>query len=808
MTMKNLWRQILKNKSYTFINLFGLTLGLTVCAFILLYVQDELSYDKYLSGHDRVIRLQPSAVGPDGEEEWATSEGFVVPQLASMYPEIESAARLLRIDNEVIFRIDSTDISQDGVIAADSALFKVFPLEFIYGDRNTALEKPGAIVISLDVARKFFGNIDPIGKALSTDFSTYEVTGVFKNIPSNSHFHFGIVFPLKTWFPDADQSRNMYAFYSYIRLKPSAQVHTFINEVLNEWYDKHGFASEDQRKSTAAKISLRGKLLADIHLQSHAEKEFETNGQLQLVRIFIAVALLILIIATINYINLSNAIAIKRAKEIAIRKTVGASRRKLFFNFLVESYMFTLIAFLLSGLIVAMLLNKFSVFTGRHFDLWTLADTRFVLMMLAVWIVLGFLSGFYPASVLSSFNPIQALKSNIHGGKSNKLLLGLRRGMIVFQFAISSFMIVCAFTIQQQLNYIETRNVGFDKNNVVVVTLPSNDHRNRGNRETLKTEIEKIPAVESASISSVVPGKRVVFLTVRVPDLAGLAANAEGTDDGTRNMRVLAADHDFVKTLGLQIVEGRDFSIANASDVESAFILNEAAVKEFNLKDPIGRPFEYVFGELKKGSIIGVVKDFNFASIHSEVEPLMLHFQQNFFSTLSIRLKNGQDLPSAIAQIESTWKNVIDLPFKYNFLDAAYDDLYRSERATGRVMTNLTILALVIACLGLFGIVSFFVVQRTREVGIRKVFGASPSSLYKVLSHEYVFMVVVGNAVAFYPSWLMSHQWLQQFSYRVELSWLIYPVAFAASGFLAILSISYVILKTSKANPASILRTE
>lgn len=801
--MKNLWRQILKNKSYSFINLFGLTLGLTACAFILLYVQDELSYDRYLPGHDHVFRIQPVASSGDERQEWATCEGFIVPQLVSMYPEIASAVRILRSENEVVFRADSTDFSQDGVITADSTLFSVFPLEFIAGDRNTAFEKPDAVVISSEVATRFFGSADPLGKLLVTESNTFQVTGVFRDIPSNSHLHFNVALPLKFWFADADQSRNMYAFYSYVRLKPSTSVETFGQQSLRTWYEKYGYSEENRGEDE--KVTLEAKAITDIHLQSRAEKEFEVNGQLQLVWVFIGVAILILIIATINYINLSNAMAIRRSKEVAIRKTIGASQQKLFLGFMAESYLFTLIAFLLSAGIVALLLNSFNTFTGKHIDPSTLVSGQYLLMVVVALLVIGFLSGFYPATVLSSFNPVQALKSTAQSGRSNKFSLGLRRGLIVFQFAISSFMIVCAVIIQQQLKYIGTRSVGFNKNNVMVVSLP---YAVREKIDVIKTEIGKVPAVESSAISSVVPGKRVVYLRVRVPDLAGQQSTVQGTDDGTRTMRVMAADEDFIKTLGLDIVEGRDFSHENPSDTENAFILNEAAVKEFNLKDPVGRPFEYTFGTSKKGSIIGVVKDFNFASVHTAVEPLMIHFQTNFFSTLSIRLKSGDDLPSTIAQIEEAWKKAVNLPFRYNFLDTTYDSLYRSERATGRVMTWLTMLTVVIACLGLFGIVSFFVVQRKREVGIRKVFGASQMTLFQVLSNEYVFMVIVGNLVAFYPSWLMSQQWLQQFAYRIEVSWPVFVTAFVASGLLAVVSIFYVILKTSRTNPATILRSE
>lgn len=804
--MKNLWRHILKNKIYAFINLFGLTLGLTVCTLILLYVQDETSYDTFLPGYDHVIRIQPAAFSGDDHQEWATSEGFVVPALMSMYPEIESGTRFILSNGDIVFRKDSTAFAQEGVIAADEKLFDVFPFEFIHGDRLTALKKPNGIVLAAEVARKFFGNDDPIGKVLATSFGLLQVTGVFRDIPASSHFHFKAAFPLRIWIPDADQSRTRYMFYSYLRMKSADRVRPFIEEKLKGWYAAHGYAVDEGQSSAPpeVRITLGALPIADIHLKSHAEKEYEANNSSQIIWIFIAVASLIMVIATINYINLSNAMAIHRAKEVAIRKTIGASRQKLFLLFMAESYAFTLVAFIFSIIIVGLLLINGAMPGGKPLDLTVLKGPWFLSIAITAWLVLGFLSGFYPATVLSSFQPIQALRSNIRGGKSNRFSLNLRRGLIVFQFAISVFMIICAFTIRQQMHFIETRNLGFNKNNVVAVPLLDDA---RPHSITLKNEIARLPAVESVAISSVVPGQRVVYLTVRIPDLAE-KNSAETTPDGTTNMRVMSVDHNFVKTLGLQITEGRDLSLQNAADAEGGFLLNEAAVKAFGLHDPIGRPFEYVFGhEPKKGKIIGVVKDFHFASIHSEVEPLMMHYDSLFFGTLSIRLKSG-DVPEGIAQIESVWKETVDVPFSYQFLDTSYDMLYRSERVTSRVMTGLTVVALLIACLGLFGIVSFFVVQRTREVGIRKVFGATPISLFGVLSYEYVVMVIVGNAVAIYPAWSMSLQWLQQFSYRADISWLIFAVAFLVSSLLALLSIAYVIIRTSKANPAVILRSE
>jgi len=801
-------RYLSKNKSYAIINLFGLTLGLAISIFIFLYVQDELSYDKYLPGYDQVVRIQPRAMTSGVEQEWATSEGFLIPALISTYPEIESGTRILRNDNEIVFKNEAEQFSESGVVAVDSTFFKVFPFKFIYGDRNTALDKKDGIVLSKEIATKFFGNTNPIGKFLTTNFGTSEVTGVIEDVPHISHFNFKILFPLKGWWSDVDQSRNMYAFYSYARLSGADQIEPLAQKLMNDWYKIFGYMNANGTINPPKNFKLTLSLmpLSDIHLRSHAEKEYGVNGQLQIVYIFIAVAILILVIAAINYINLSNAMAIKRAKEVAVRKTIGATSRKLFLNFMIESFAFCFVAFVLSFVAVVIFLPYFNTFTGKQIDLGFLMDLQFAGAMVVAWFLLGLLSGFYPAMVLSSFNPIQALKSGAAGGKPGNISLYLRRGLIVSQFTISALLIVSTFTIQEQLNFIKNKNIGFNKNNVIVVPL-TGDARQKS--EELKNELNKLEAVESSAATSVVPGKRVVILIVRVPDLAGKGGNnTDGADDGTREMRVLSADHDYIKTLGLQLKEGRDFSIENAADASSAFLLNEAAVKEFNLKDPVGRPFEYTFGgDPKKGQIIGVVKDFNFASVHNKVDPLMIHILPSFYATLCIRLKPGE-ISQSISEIEKVWKSVAVAPFSFSFLDTSYDAMYKAEKTTGKVITYFTFIALIIAGLGLFGIVSFFAAQRTREVGIRKVFGASRASLLKVLSREYIIMVIVGNVIALYPAYALVNGWLQQFAYRADFPFSTFVIAFVMCELLAFVSIIYVILKTAQINPAVILRHE
>jgi putative ABC transport system permease protein len=804
--MKTAWRNLMKNKTYVLINLFGLTLGLSVSIFIFLFVNDEFNYDKFLPGYEKICRIQFLVTTETDKEEWATTEGFVAPMMVSHFPEIEAGTRILKTDQDILLSTQTEKFAQDGFIAVDSTFFQVFPFEFIYGDRRTALNTPDGIVITRSVAIKIFGDIDPTGKTLTADFGELTVNGVIKDVPKSSHFHFNVAFPLKWWWKTIDESRGAFSVYSYIRLNPAITPAEFEARHLKDWYNRYGYVDDEGQLSPASgpPVTLLAKPIKDIHLQSHAEKEFEPNGQLQVVYIFIGVGLFLIVLATINYVNLSNAIAIKRAKEVAIRKTIGASQHRLFINFLFESYAFTFVAFVLAITVVVLLLPQFNLFTGKQLELKLLLDAEFALLLLSAWVVLGTLSGLYPAMILSSFDPSQALKSRVNGKGTGKFSIYFRKGLIVSQFTISAFMVVGALTIQQQLNYIDSRNVGFDKDNVIVLPL-TGDARTK--LDVLKNEIGRVPGVEACAATSVVPGKRVMFLGVRIPALAGTVAE-DGTTDGSRAMRVIGADEDFAKSLGLTFAEGRNFEANSVADSAGAFILNEAAVREFKLKDPVGSAFEYTFSEVPKiGHVIGVVKDFNFASVHGVVEPVMIHIMPMIYTTLCVRV-NGNNLQNTITEIGNAWERVSSFPFSYQFLDENYDAMYKTERATGKIITAFTALALIIAGLGLFGIVSFFVSQRTKEVGVRKVFGASYFSLVNILSREYLTMAIFGNIIAIGPAYLIVNHWLQQFAYHVDLSFTSFIAAFLLCEVFAFVSIIFVIIRTVKVNPSVILKYE
>lgn len=794
-------RHLFNNKIHALINLFGLSLGLTVSIFIYLFVQDELSYDSYIPGYENVIRLQTDDVQGDKVQTWASSEGYLVPTILGLYPEIVAGTRMMPINNDVLLKSDTLQFSESKVWAVDTTYFDVFPIPFVYGDAATALDGPEAMVVSESLAIKFFGTVNPLGKILTTGENTYRITGVMKDMPATSHFHANAVISLKRTWPKVDESRNILPLYSYV-CAAEGQAEALAAKLRADSPKITGYERSTNPNDTRIDISTIP--LSAIHLLSHAEKEIEANGNQQVVYIFIGAAILILLIASINYINLSNALAIKRAKEIAVRKTIGATRGALFGKFLLESYLFGLVAFALSLLTVAVSMPWFNSLTGKFLNVSVLAAPSFLLVVFAGWLLLGFLSGLYPATLLSSFNPVKALKSGFNE-RSGKTSLYLRRAFIVFQFAVSAMMIVCTLTIQRQMHYIDDLDIGFKKENVVALALSGDVF---GKLDPLRQELEKLSEVKSASAMSAVPGKRVVVLTVRIPELAGTKPTTEGEDDGTREIRVLSVDPHVVNTLGLQIKDGRDFSDIGNADSAHAFILNEAAVKAFELKDPVGKPFEYNFGvEVpKKGQIIAVVKDFNFASVHNEVEPLMMHISP-WYSVMCVRIESA-NTEQTLTAIENAWDRVTSAPFNYSFLDSTYDALYKADKATGKIVTYFTILAIVIACLGLFGVVSFFARQRVKEVGVRKIFGASTGSLLTHLSKEYVIMVILGNLLAIYPAWMLVERWLKQFAYRIDFEPQVFLFTLAGSAILAFASMVYVIWKVTQSNPAVVLKSE
>ncbi len=810
--LKTSLRFFFKHKSYSLINIFGLAIGLATCILIFLFVQDELSYDNYHANASNIYRLEPHWVGEGDDSHWAASQGSIIPFITSNYPEVISGVKMHYRYGSTIFRFEEKVFSENGVISTDSSFFDIFSFKIINGSINGALTGAGKIILTETASKRYFGEDNPIGKILTANERPYAVSAVIQDIPKNSHFHFDLIIPLddlRAQWPGVDEAGPS-AFYSYLLLPDEKTKNLLKEKIDNDIWEMYGYTvtgdSANIPEGYTAEIIFNP--ITDIHLNGNAEKEIESNSDIQYVYIFSIIAIFVLIIACINYMNLATARSAKRSREVGVRKVMGANKSNIFNQFMAESFFMSIFSMIIAIGIVEIILPSFNLLIGKQLMLNLLTNIPLAISILIITILVGFLSGSYPAFFLSNFKPLKVLKSNSISGNGSKTTLYLRRGLVVFQFAISALLIIGSITVYKQLIFIQEKNLGFDKEQVMVIPLSGRDARE--NVEVLKNDFLSIPEIISASASSVIPGQRIHFLTVRIPDIA--EENLEGNEEGDDvfGMRVMNADIDVVETFGLEIVDGRAFSRDFVNDPDKAFLLNEAAVRELELEDPVGKRFEYLYNlpEPKAGHIVGILKDFHYASLHTEVEPVMIHIFPDYYRYLSVKMKTD-NVQMVVEKVEEKWKKVSsDIPFDYFFLDASYDNLYKSEMNMGKIVTYFTALAIIIACLGLFGLASFITEQRTKEIGIRKVMGASMISIMKALSKEFVVLVIIANIIAWIPAWYFLNNWLDGFAFRTNISLLVFAITAVVSLFIALLTVSSLAWKTANANPVDALKYE
>ncbi|MDB4285813.1 ABC transporter permease [bacterium] len=811
-TLRNFWR----DKTYTFINLLGLAAGLATCILIFLFVQDELSYDSFHEKAERIFRVETYFEEGEATSHWAATTGNIIPALIDKYPAIETGVKVYHSHQGSMFRSGEKLFNEQNLFMVDSAFLGVFSYDLIAGNPATALAGTNKIVLSESTAKKYFGDEDPMGKSLSTETNTYSVTGIFRDAPVNSHMHFDILLPLddlRSRWQGVDR-RGPSTFYSYILLKKEAKVEDLRLSLATDVYEIMGLVNEqgeiDVQEGLRAELLLNN--VRDIHLGGNAEKELESNGSMGYLYLFGAIALFILLIASFNYMNLATARSTGRAREVGVRKVLGAFRSQLFWQFLGESLLMIFLATGFALLAVELILPAFGAFAGKELHLSWKGNPAFWMTLSGVAMTVGFLSGSYPALYLSGFNPLKVLKSNARTGSGKGSVLWLRKGLVVAQFAISASLIIGAVTVYQQLQFISHKNLGFSKEQVLVV--PTNNRTVMDQLQVVKETLAKEPEVVSTTATSSIPGKRIHIMSVRIPDLAisedAQGEEGEGEQRGIRHMRILSVDEDVEETYGLEIVAGRGLSKKFGSDARGGFLLNEAAIREFGLENPIGKAFEYVYGvdTPKVGTIVGIVKDFHYASLHTEVEPLMMHVWPNHYSFLNIRVQTD-NMPATLEKIENAWALVVPgVPLDYYFLDDHYNKMYRTEESLGTLMAFFTLLAIFIACLGLFGLSAFTAQQRTREIGIRKVLGASVSDIVLLLSKNFAWLVVTSLVIAIPLAGYGMSQWLEAFAYRVTLSpWVFLAVSLTALG-IAIATVSLQSVKAALTNPIHALKDE
>ena len=798
--LKIAWRNLRKQRNFAFINIVGLAIGLACCLLIVLYVNDELSYDRYNTKADRIYRLNTDAKFGGRAVALAVTPDPLGPTLKQDYPQVEQFVRLHHRGMWLVRRAGSpTAISEDNIIFADSTLFEVFTLPFIAGNPKRALAEPKTVVITESAAKRHFGDQNPMGQIMLLGDQPYRITGLMRDMPANSHFRADI-FP--TMLSDDYQWGNWLStnHYTYILLKPGTNPAVFSRN-LDAVVEKYGSPAlmkdlsitMTQFRQSGNQFRLWMMPLTDIHLRSRQTIEIAAPGDIQHVYIFSVVALIILLIACVNFMNLATAQSAKRATEVGIRKVLGSERGQLIGQFITESVLLTTFALVVALLLVSASLPLFNDVAAKKLHWSVLLTPGWLAGLAAVPVVLGGLAGSYPALFLSAFQPIQVLKGKRIAGLRG---LDLRSGLVVFQFTTSVLLIIGTLVVYRQLTYIQTRNLGFDRSNVLTVNTSGFKQD-----ETFRREVLKLPGVVSGTLSGFLP----------VPsDRSDIPLFPAGETDQKKAVSTQrwTVDYDYVKTLGMQMVQGRNFSRTFGAD-SSGIILNETAVKLFGFKNPIGQRVDVFQGtsQRKTFTVIGVVRNFNYESLRQQVGAVALFLGQDPGSA-SFRLAET-NVPTLLTQIETKWKQLMTgQPFSYQFMDDRFAYVYRADQRVGTLILLFSVLAILIACLGLFGLAAFTAETRTKEVGVRKVLGASVTSIVTLLSKDFLKLVLIAIVIATPIAWYVMNKWLQDFAYRVDIEWWVFAGAGLLAVGIALLTVSFQSIKAALMNPIKSLRSE
>jgi len=798
---RNLW----KDKGFSAINIFGLAMGLAVCLLIALFVTDELSYDRYNDKADRIYRINADLQINNNGLHSATVPAPMGPALVKDYPRIEKYVRFMDTHDLLIKKGNETIMEHHSVLA-DSSLFDVFSIRMIAGDPRKALTEPHSMVLSESMAKKYFPGVDPLGKTLLTGNTTqYKITGVIKDMPPQSHFHFNFIKAMSEE-PDSRRTEwlsNNYITYLLVREGTSqSSIDGYLDESVRKYLAPQlqavVHASLEDLAKNGGYFKYRTMPVEKIHLYSNLTYEFETNGSAQYVYIFIVIAVFILLIACVNFMNLSTARSAGRSKEVGIRKVLGSLRSNLISQFLAESVLTSFIALLLAVGLAALLIPYFNQLSGKQISLGLFSKGWMIPSLLLTSLVVGLLAGSYPAFYLSGFQPIQVLKGKLTAGFKNGWL---RNSLVVFQFATAILLIVGTLVIHRQLDYIRNKKLGYDREQVLTL---QNTYSLWVHAKAFKEEISGLPGIQSAT------------MTRDLPNAGDHNINGVFKDPGLRAeeaviMDTWSIDADYISTLGMQMAKGRNFSPQLPTD-SSAVLINETAAQLLGYNDPLNKMLYRPTGDSNKAvgyRIIGVVKDFHPGSLHNKIAPIMFNLgEERGAMSFRIRTKN---ISSLIAQIRDRYHAVEKMagqPFIYSFMDDDFNHLYQADQRTGKIFMSFSLFAILIACLGLFGLVTYAAEQRTKEIGIRKVLGAGVGSIVHLLSKDFLKLVVVAALIAIPLAWWGMDRWLQDFAYRTSISWWVFAVAAGLAGIITICTVSFRAIRAALANPTKSLRAE
>ena len=800
--LKIAWRNLVRNKAFSAINILGLAIGIAACVLILQYVTFELSYDDFHTKSDRIYRVRQDRYDKGKlSTQWAGGAQAAGNSFKAAFGEVEDYVKVLK-RGALIADYGEKSLKIERVFIASESFFRIFSYPLLSGNPATVLAEPNTVVLSESVAKRLFGNESPMGKTIKINRDkTVKVTGVYQDMPANTHLHADLLIPHLTFIQEVGKDNNPDNAWmwdgamSYLLLRPDANPKALEAKFVP--YIRKTIGEELKKYNSDAVYTLQP--LRDIHLYSHFMEEAEPNGDGKTVYLLLGIAFFIVVIAWVNYINLATARAINRAKEVGVRKAVGSLRGQLMRQFMTESVLLNGLAVGLALLIVAVSLPTFNQLSGQQLSFSLLGSSGFWLPLLGLFVGGAFLSGLYPAFVLSGFKPVAVLKGKVSTSRQG---IALRKSLVVFQFAASLFLLIGTLTVFRQIQYMRAQSLGINIEQTLVISPPiiRTDSTFMRQIVAFKEELLRQPAIRNIAASSVVPGQ--------ASDWNAGGIRLKGTDEskGTQ-YRVIGVDYDFLKTFGLKLIAGRDFSKEYGTE-KKAVIFNKMAVRQLGFTNPqeaIGKEIDF-WGDTF--TLVGVVDNFHQQSLRDAYEPLILRLIPDVRGFFSVKLTTGQ-LNNTVGTIRSEWNRFFPgNPFEYSFLDERFNEQYRADQRFGQVFGLFTALAILVACLGLFGLASFTTAQRTKEIGIRKVLGASVGEIVRMLYREFAVLILVAFVLATPLAWYAVRLWLQSYAFRVDVQWWLFFMPFAIVLLIALLTVSVQSIRAAVANPVKSLRTE
>ncbi len=795
----------MRHKGFSFLNIAGLALGFTACFLIALFIWDEHQFDKFVPEGERVYRVINEYTNNEGTQINAPTFPMIATTLKQDFPEVQQTARILMLpEGKELYEAEEKKIYVQRSFFVDSTFFEIFPLEVKFGALDGSLDQPESIVLSEEMAEQFFGNENPVGKEMVMNTTPLKITAVVKK---NAKFHLEfssfIPLPLAGIPAERMESWGWMQFYNYVKLKQGASAEALEAKFQPVVVQRTGdFAPE---RNTTSKIFLQP--LHKIHLYSSTFiYDNAKRGNITYLRGLIFISIFILLIACFNFINLATAKSLQRAKEVGVRKSIGANRKQLIFQFIGETVFLTLISIVISLMLTLILLPWLNEFTGREIEYTVLTDPLVLLIFFAITLIVGILAGIYPALVLSNYKPVKVLKGSVLGDQEPGKIPFLRHGLVVIQFSLSVLLIICAIVVYNQVNYLHNKDLGFNKDQIMF--FPLRGAKMVENMDSFKMQLEQLPGVSSVSIGYGFPGDAVAGDGIKVHK-DGQVVEQSATQ--------LMVDFDYIETLGIEMVAGRPFSKEMGTDKDHAFIINETAVQNLGFETPekaLGQKLSWNVwnnvnpDSLKEGQVIGVVKDFNYKSLYEKVETTVLQIFPPAASKVAVKMEAG-NIANTIDRVEEVWNTFSpDYPLEYRFLDDSFEKMYLAEDKLQTLLGVFTGLAIFVGCLGLFGLAAFSAERRKREIGIRKVLGASVENIVLLMSKDFIKLVIIALVLASPIAWYFMNGWLEDFAYRINIGWYVFAVAGITAIGIAMVTVGFHAVKAALGNPVKNIRTE